>query len=228
MSEAIYTLDAEERKDTGKGASRRLRRAHKVPAIVYGGTKAQKPISITLDGPAVKKATQHEGFFAHVLTLNIGSKAQQVLLMDLQRHPSREEVTHMDFRRVSKNTVVNKRVPIHFLNEEKCAGVKAGGLVQHALTDVEVTCKASDLPEYLEVDMAKLEIGDVVHLSDLTVPKGVSLVELSYGEEHDAPVCTVLGAAKMTTDAEDAADEAEAEADAQEAEKKEAEKKADK
>ncbi|MEX1058555.1 MAG: 50S ribosomal protein L25/general stress protein Ctc [Natronospirillum sp.] len=210
MSEAIYTLDAVERSDTGKGASRRLRRTNKVPAIVYGGTKAQKPIAITLDGPAIKKATQFEGFFAHVLTLNIGSKAQQVLLMDLQRHPSREEVTHMDFQRVSKTTIVHKRVPVHFLNEEKCAGVKAGGLVQHNVTDVEVSCKASDLPEYLEVDMADLTIGDVVHLSDLNVPKGVTLVELSHGEDHDEPVCTVLGAAKMST-ADSAAEAEEAE-----------------
>ena len=226
MSEAIYTIDAEERKDTGKGASRRLRRNGQIPAIIYGGTKAQKPMSITLNSREIKKAAQHEGFFSHVLTINVGDKSQQALVMDLQRHPSREWITHMDFQRVNKSTVVHKRIPIHFLNEEKCVGVKSGGLIQHTLTDVEVTCKASDLPEYLEIDMGSMEVGDVVHLSDLQLPKAVELVELSHGEDHDAPVCTVLGAAKQTDIDEEeeaaAADEASEDgADEDKAEKKE-------
>ncbi|MCH8553011.1 MAG: 50S ribosomal protein L25/general stress protein Ctc [Natronospirillum sp.] len=212
MSEAIYTLTVEERKDTGKGASRRLRHAKKIPGIIYGGTKAQKPMSITLDGNEIKKATQHEGFFAHVLTLNIGSKSQQALLVDVQRHPSRGWVTHMDFQRVSKSTVVHKKIPVHFLNEEKCPGVKSGGIVQHNLTEIEVTCKASDLPEYLEVDMAGLNVGDVVHLSDISVPKGVTIIELTHGEDHDAPVCSILGAAKQVD--EDAEEDAAAAAEA--------------
>lgn len=221
MSEEIYTINAEERQDTGKGASRRLRREGKIPAILYGGTKAQKPVSLTLNAREIKKAAQHEGFFSHVLTINVGDKAQQALVMDLQRHPAREWITHMDFQRVNKSTVVHKRIPIHFLNEEKCVGVKSGGLIQHTLTDVEVTCKASDLPEYLEIDMADMQVGDVVHLSDLQLPKGVTLVELSHGEDHDAPVCTVLGAAKQTdiNEEEDAA--AEEDDAAESAEKKE-------
>lgn len=228
MSDEIYTIDAEERKDTGKGASRRLRREGRIPAIIYGGTKAQKPMAITLDSAAIKKSTSHEGFFSHVLTINIGSKSQQALVMDVQRHPSREWVTHLDFQRVNKSTVVHKRIPIHFLNEEKCVGVKSGGLVQHALTDVEVTCKASDLPEYLEVDMAAMEVGDTVHLSDLTVPKGVELVELTHGEDHDATVCTVLGAAKQA-DIDDEEEEAAAAEESENAkESAEKEKKDDK
>ncbi|TGG95928.1 50S ribosomal protein L25/general stress protein Ctc [Natronospirillum operosum] len=212
MSEAIYTLAAEERKDTGKGASRRLRHQNRIPAIVYGGTKAQKPLAITLEGDQIKKATQHEGFFAHVLTLKIGSKSQQALLVDLQRHPSRGWVTHMDFQRVTKTTVVHKKIPVHFLNEDKCPGVKAGGIVQHNMTEIEVSCKASDLPEYLEVDMAGLNVGDVVHLSDVAVPKGVTIIELTHGEDHDAPVCSVLGASKQVEEdaEEDAAESAAA------------------
>lgn len=221
MSDEIYTLVAEERKDLGKGASRRLRHQKKVPAIIYGGTKAQKPMAITLEADAIKKCVQHEGFFAHVLTLKIGSKSQQALLMDLQRHPSRGWVTHMDFQRVSKSTVVHKRVPIHFLNEETCPGVKAGGLIQHTQSDVEITCKASDLPEYIEVDMSGLEVGDVVHLSDLKLPKGVKSVELSHGEDHDAPVCSILGAAKQEDDSAEADEAGEVEAEETEAAEKE-------
>lgn len=196
MSDEIYTLVAEERKDTGKGASRRLRHQKRVPAIIYGGTKAQKPMPITLDSDALRKSTSFEGFFSHVLTLKIGSKSQQAIVMDIQRHPSRGWVTHLDFQRVNKSTVVHKSIPVHFLNEEKCPGAKAGGVIQHNLTEVEITCKAGDLPEYLEVDLAALNIGDVVHLTDLTMPKGVTIVELTHGEDHDSPVCSILGAPK--------------------------------
>ncbi len=211
MSDEIYTLVAEERKDTGKGASRRLRHQKRVPAIVYGGTKAQKPLPITLDADALRKSTSHEGFFSHVLTLQIGSKSQQAIVMDLQRHPSRGWVTHVDFQRVNKSTVVHKAIPVHFLNEEKCPGAKAGGVIQHNQTEVEITCKASDLPEYLEVDLAELNIGDVIHLSDLDVPKGVTIVALTHGEDHDAAVCSILGAPKVTEEEEEEAESAAAE-----------------
>ena len=200
MSELVYELSAEERSDTGKGASRRLRRLNRIPAIIYGGTKAQKPLSITLNSDEVRKVTENEAFFSHVVTVNVGSKAQQALVVDVQRHPARGWITHMDFQRVSNTTMIHKKIPVHFINEESCPGVKAGGLVQHNLTEIEVSCKASDLPEYLEVDMAGLELGTVVHLSDLKVPANVTLVELSHGEDHDAPVCSIVMAKKATED----------------------------
>lgn len=222
MSDDIYTLVAEERKDTGKGASRRLRHQKRVPAIIYGCTKAQKPMPLTLDSDAVKKSASFESFFSHVLTLQIGSKTQQAIVMDMQRHPSRGWVTHIDFQRVTKNTKVHKSIPVHFLNEETCPGIKAGGVVQHNLSEVEITCKASDLPEYLEVDLASMNIGDVIHLSDLEVPKGVTIMELTHGEDHDAPVCSILGAPKIEED-KPVEEEAEGEEDdsAEESEDKE-------
>ena len=205
----VYNLAAEERTDLGKGASRRLRREGKIPAVMYGGTKAQKPVSLSFSASAIAKATQNEGFFSHVLTLEIGGKDQQVVLMDMQRHPARGDVMHMDFERVTKTTKVHKRVPLHFINEDKCVGVKAGGLLLHSVNDVEITCKASDLPEFIEIDVAKLEVGGVVHLSDITVPKGGTLVERAKGPEHDAPVVSVLGA-KGGSAAEESDEEAEA------------------
>lgn len=205
----VYNLAAEERTDSGKGASRRLRREGKIPAVMYGGTKAQKPVSLSFSASAIAKATQNEGFFSHVLTLEIGGKDQQVVLMDMQRHPARGDVMHMDFERVTKTTKVHKRVPLHFINEDKCVGVKAGGLLLHSENDVEITCKAADLPEFIEIDVAKLDVGGVVHLSDIVVPKGVTLVELAKGAEHDAPVVSVLGAKGGA-----AADESEEETEA--------------
>ena len=190
----VYTLVAEDRADTGKGASRRLRREGKIPAIMYGGTKAQKPVNLSFSQSAIAKATQNEGFFSHVLTLQIGDKEQQVVLMDMQRHPARGDVVHMDFERVTKTTIVHKRIPLHFLNEDKCVGAKAGGLLQHSMNDVEITCKAGDLPEFIEVDVIDLPVGGVIHLSDIKAPKGVTLVELAKGATHDVPVVSVLGA----------------------------------
>lgn len=201
MSELVYELNGEERSDMGKGASRRLRRLNRIPAIIYGDTKAQKPLSITLNSDEVRKVTENESFFSHVVTVNINAKAQQALVVDVQRHPARGWITHMDFQRVSNTTMIHKKIPVHFVNEENCPGVKAGGLVQHNLSEIEVSCKASDLPEYLEVDMSGLEVGAIVHLSDLKVPANVTLVELTHGEDHDAPVCSIVMAKKAADDA---------------------------
>ena len=216
MSELVYELSAEERTDTGKGASRRLRRLNRIPAIIYGGTKAQKPLSITLNSDEVRKVTENEAFFSHVVTVNIGNKSQQALVVDVQRNPARGWITHMDFQRVSNATMIHKKIPVHFVNEDTCPGVKAGGIVQHNLTEIEVSCKASDLPEFLEVDMSGLEIGTVVHLSDLKVPANVTLVELTHGADHDAPVCSIIMAKKaVDEDAADAASDDAAEKDAE-------------
>jgi len=203
----IFEINAVLREESGKGASRRLRREKKVPAVIYGGAKNRKPQSLTLELRELVKALENEAFYSHVLTVNIGDKAEQAILMDVQRHPATDFPMHIDFERVTKATVVHKRVPLHFTGEAKV--VKAGSKVQHAMADVEITCKVSDLPEFIEVDVADLAVGAVVHLSELKLPKGVTLVELNKGADHDSPVVSVVkGSAGAGTDdeAEDAAE----------------------
>lgn len=210
----IFTLNAEVREVAGKGASRRLRREGWVPAVIYGGAKNRKPMSLTLKERELSRALKEEAFYSHVLTINIGDKSEQAILMDIQRSPDKGLPMHADFERVTKTTKVHKRVPLHFLNEDKCKAVKLqGGKIQHTATDVEVNCKVSDLPEYIEIDMADLELGTIIHLSDLKLPKGVTLTELNKGESHDVPVVSIVKPAGA--DLADEEDEAEGEAKAE-------------
>ena len=186
-----FTLHAKGREDTGKGASRRLRRlAGEVPAIVYGGKKA--PAQISLSQKDITKALENEAFYSHIISLEVDGKSEDVIIKDLQRHPAKAYVMHMDFFRVSKTTKLQTRAPLHFINEEECVGVKlGGGLIAHSMTDIEISCLPKDLPEYIEVDMAEVELGATVHLSDIKLPKGVESVALSHGYDHDLPVAAV-------------------------------------
>jgi large subunit ribosomal protein L25 len=213
-----FELHAEVREDLGKGASRRLRRlADHVPAIIYGGDKDPQPL--TLIRKDLEKALENEAFYSHVLTINVGKDKQKAILKDLQRHPARESVMHADFLRVNENKAIKVHVPIHFINEEKSYGVKTqGGIVQHQETDIEVQCLPSKIPEYIEVDMLKVEIGQIIHLSDITLPEGVASVALALGEDHDLAVASII-APKGGSDAEAGA--AAPEADAGEAEDRE-------
>ena len=205
MSEAIFNLDASVRTDLGKGASRRLRREDKLPGIIYGGEEA--PVSITLAHNKVFQASEFEAFYSHVLTLNVDGKATEVLVKDMQRHPFKPKITHIDFQRVVAGQAVHTNVPVHFINEEKSAAVKAGGVAEHHLTEIEVTCQPKDLPEFIEVDMAGVEMGQTLHLSDLTLPAGVASVELAKNDEaHNLAVVTVKPAKGAA--AEDSEEEA--------------------
>ena len=204
MSE--FTLNAKLRQDAGKGASRRLRRlANEVPAIVYGGKK--EPQNISVLHKELVKDLEDESFYTSLITLQIdGGDSQQVVLKDLQRHPSKAQIMHADFLRVDATTQITMRVPLHFINEEKCHGVKMqGGLIAHAMTELEVHCLPKDLPEYIEVDMLELNVGDTVHISDLTLPEGVESVALSHGEDHDLPVANVIQPRGGAQDDEDEA-----------------------
>jgi large subunit ribosomal protein L25 len=138
----------------------------------------------------------HEAFYSHILTVNLDGKIQKVVLKDLQRHPSKPFVMHMDLLRVAEGDRIKMHVPLHFINESTAPGVKAGGQVSHNLPDVEVICEARDLPEYIEVDMGAMQVGDIIHLTELKLPAGVSLVALSHGDpaEHDVPVVSVHAA----------------------------------
>lgn len=207
MSEANFKLDASVRTDLGKGASRRLRREDKLPGIIYGGEEA--PVSITLDHNKVNNSADFEAFYSHVLELNLDGKVVEVLVKDMQRHPFKPKITHIDFQRVIAGQDVHTNVPLHFVNEEKSAAVKAGGIAEHHVTEIEVTCLPKNLPEFIEVDMAGVEMGQTLHLSDLTLPAGVSSVELAKNDEaHDLAVVTVKPAPKAADAEEDGEEEA--------------------
>ena len=209
MSEANFKLDASVRTDLGKGASRRLRREDKLPGIIYGGEEA--PVSITLDHNKVNNSADFEAFYSHVLEINLDGKVVEVLVKDMQRHPFKPKITHIDFQRVIAGQDVHTNVPLHFVNEEKSAAVKAGGIAEHHVTEIEVTCLPNNLPEFIEVDMAGVEMGQTLHLSDLTLPAGVSSVELAKNDEaHDLAVVTVKPAPKAA-DAEEDGEEAASE-----------------
>ncbi len=201
-----FEVQAELREDMGKGASRRLRRhADKIPAIIYGGEK--EPQALTLIRKDLEKSLENEAFFSHVLSVNVGGEVQKAILKDLQRHPAKDLVMHADFLRVSDKVAIKVHVPIHFLNEEACHGVKMqGGIIQHLETDIEVSCLPGDIPEYIEVDMIDVETGQIVHLSDIKLPEGVTSVALALGEDHDLAVSSVIAPKGGSDAAEEEAD----------------------
>ncbi len=182
-----HEIAVQRRTDEGKGASRRLRRAGKVPAIVYGGKLA--PVSIQIEHKDAWAASQNEWFYSAIFDLSLDGDKQKVLLRDMQRHPYKQQLLHMDFQRISDDEVIRVRVPIHFLNQEKSpAGKTSGVVVMRELTDVEVACLPKDLPEFIELDLGELAIGDIIHLSGLTLPEGVEIPQLKLGKEHDIAV----------------------------------------
>jgi large subunit ribosomal protein L25 len=204
-----FVVNAEVRTDKGKGASRRLRRLENlVPAIIYGGNK--EPVSLTLKHNEIIKSLESEAFYSHILTVNVAGKEESAILKDLQRHPAREEIMHVDFLRVSKNQPINVHVPLHFTNEEACVGVKMeGGAISHQCSDVEITCLPGDLPEFIEVDMTEVHVETIIHLSDLVLPKGVTIAALQHGEDHDLPVAAVhKPKGEKVEEGEEAAEEA--------------------
>jgi len=198
-----FALNAQARSDLGKGASRRLRRnANLVPAVVYGGDKPAE--SISLIAKDLAKLLDNEAAFSHVLSLNIDGKKQNVIIKALQRHPAKGFVLHADFQRVVAGQKLTAHVPLHFLNEATSVGVKQqGGEVSHLVTEVEVSCQPKDLPEFIEVDLANVEVGQIVHLSDIKLPKGVELVALAHG--NDLAVANIH-ASRVEKDEEGAAE----------------------
>jgi large subunit ribosomal protein L25 len=200
-----FELHAELRDDMGKGASRRLRRlAGIVPAIIYGGSKPPQPLS--LNSKDLEKAMENEALYSHVLTIKVGKEKEKAILKDMQRHPAKNRITHVDFLRVDDKVAIKVHVPIHFLNEDTCIGVKVqGGLIQHQATDIEVQCLPGDIPTFIEVDTLNLETGQIIHLSDITLPAGVASVALALGEHHDLAIASVIAPKGIDEDEEEAA-----------------------
>jgi len=215
MSQQIELI-AEQRSDVGKGASRRLRRhAAMVPGIVYGGGEA--PMNVSLGENSLSKAIQNDTFFSQILALKIGAAKSQVIARDLQRHPASNKPIHIDFQRVVADQEITVEIPIHFINEVECVGVKEQkGMITHHVIEVEVTCLPANLPNFIEVDVKPLQLGQSIHLSDLKLPEGVELEALvglsdEEREEQDVPVVSVHAS---TLAAEVEADEAAAAAGA--------------
>jgi large subunit ribosomal protein L25 len=196
---SIFELDAESRTDKGKGASRRLRRDGRIPAIMYGG--GEEPQSITLAHNDLQKRLVHEAFYSHILTINVDGKASKAILRDMQRHPAKPLIMHMDFQRINEGQPIRVHVPLHFIGEEVAPGVKTGGgMMTHEMIEVELEVLPMHLPEFIEVDVSSLDIGDALHLTDLKLPESGSLVELGRGEGHDQTVVSVHAPRVVTED----------------------------
>ena len=183
-----HEIQVQRREDEGKGASRRLRHAGNVPAIVYGGGEL-KPVSIQLNHNEVWLASQHDWFYSSILDLSLNGDIQKVLLRDMQRHPYKQQIMHLDFQRVNENETLRTAVPLHFINQDTSpAGKSADVVVTHELNEVVVECLPKDLPEFIELDLSNLAVGAVVHLSEIKLPAGVEIPELKLGKEHDVAV----------------------------------------
>ncbi|MCY4153919.1 MAG: 50S ribosomal protein L25/general stress protein Ctc [Gammaproteobacteria bacterium] len=186
----VNELKAEPRNDRGKSASRRLRRSGRIPGIVYGAGKDPQSISLVHDD--VLHRLDREVFYSSILTLNVDTQSERVVVKDLQRHPFKPDLLHIDFLRIDEKQKISMRVPLHFVNEHQCVGVKAdGGVISHIMTELEISCLPADLPEYIDVDMAQVHVGESVHLSDIVLPEGVEIYALLSGGDASASVATV-------------------------------------
>ncbi len=185
-----FDLIAEIREDQGKGASRRLRRNGKVPAIIYGA--GRPPRQLAFDHNRVTQQLENESFYSSILNIKVGDKSQAAIVKDIQRHPARRVIMHMDFQRIVEDEKIKMNVPIHYLNGESSIGVKQdGGSVMQLVNDVEVSCLPKDLPEYFEVDIEQLGLNEMLHLSDIRLPEGVEIPELAQGPEQDRAIVSI-------------------------------------
>ena len=204
MSAEEFELNCTVRTDLGKGASRRLRRLNNdIPAVLYGG--GEDPVSLTIAHKDLAKSIENEAFFSHIITLNVGKKKQKAVIKALQRHPAKDILLHADFQRVSDKVEITVNVPLHFLNEDKCVGVKTGGgSIIKTLNEIEIHCLPKNLPEFIEVDMLLLDIGEAVHLADITLPTGVASIALAAS--NNLSVATVQAPRADVEEAENAPD----------------------
>ena len=205
-----FTIPAVSRSDKGKGASRRLRRQGMVPGIIYGGGK--DPEMIATPHNKLLQQLDNEAFYSSVLNLELDGKIQRVVLKDLQRHPAKPFILHFDLLRVADTDRIRMVVPLHFVGEEEAPGVKAGGKIHHAMSDLEVICEARNLPEYIEVDVSQMNVGDMIHLTDLKLPEGVEIAALTHGDEasHDEAVVSIQAGRGAQTAAEEGSEGEEA------------------
>ncbi len=186
----VFEFNAVSRTAKGTSSAKASRRNGNIPAVVYGG--AAEPQMIELKHNEVVKSLVNEAVYSHILKLKIDGKEQNAILKDMQRHPAKTQILHIDFVRVNMDEAIRVNVPLHFINEDVSVGVKAGGVVTHSIIDIEVSCLPGSLPEYIEVDLMDIKMGGSVHLSDLKVPEGVEIIALTHGEDHDLPVAQIM------------------------------------
>ena len=200
MSEQV-NLNATNREVEGKSSSRQLRRSGSVPAVIYGGEK--DPIRISILEKDIAKAAEIPGFATQILNINISGEEQNVIVKEIQRHPATQRVLHADLQRVNPDTKISISVPVRFLNEDSCMGVKMhGGAISRLINNIDITCLASNLPEYLEVDVAELDVGDSIFLSALNLPEGVEIPSLALGEDRDQAVVSITEAKVLDVEPE--------------------------
>lgn len=211
---ANFVLNAEAREESvqGKGSSRRLRLAAKLPAIIYGG--AAEPVSVTLELRQLVKQLENNDFFSSIITIDVSGKKEEVVIKALQRHPAKNTPMHADFMRITRGEIMSAVVPVSLINQDVAKGVKAGGIATLNLNEVHVETLPRNLPTSIEVDIADLEIGQVIHLSDLKLPKGVTIPALAQGEDHDQAVVSIVVVQEEVIE-----DTPDAETDSAEAEK---------
>ena len=205
----VYELKAEPRNDLGKSAARRLRRSGRIPGTVYGASK--EPQSISLLHDEVLHQLDHEAFYSSIVTINVDKESERVVVKDLQRHPYKRGILHIDFQRIDEKQKITMRVPIHFINEQQCVGVRTGGgQVSRIMNELEISCLPGDLPEYIDVDLTDVNVGESVHLSDIVLPEGVEIYALQRGGDETASVATV-NIPKITDEIEEQEQEQEEE-----------------
>ncbi len=182
-------INAEARTDLGKGASRRLRHQEKMPAILYGA--GSDPVNLTIDQREIRPHVDNELFYSSIVSLKVDGKAEKVIVRDMQHHPYKVDVMHIDFQRVDPKTKMHIHVPLHFIGEDVSPGIKAGGIISHVAMEVEVECLPKDIPEFIEVDVSGLNSGESIHLTEMKLPKGVELMALKHGEGHDTAIAAI-------------------------------------
>lgn len=187
---SVFEFDAVNRANAGTSSAKAVRRNGSIPAVIYGG--ASGPELIELNHNEVAKKLANEAVYSHVLQVNVAGKVQNAILKDMQRHPAKDTIIHMDFMRISMNEKIKVHVPLHFINEDISLGVKAGGVVTHSMVEVEVSCLPGDLPEYIAVDLEAVDIGGSVHLAEIVVPEGVEILALTHGEDRNLPVAQIV------------------------------------
>ena len=202
----VFEFVATSREKSGTSSARAVRRQGNVPSIIYGGSTA--PALIALNHNDVLKHLENEAVYSHILEINIDGKTEKAVLKDLQRHPAKPLVLHMDFMRINENELLKMHVPLHFINEIEAVGVKKGGVATHARVEIEISCMPAALPEYLQVDLGNLDVGESVHLSEIQLPEGVEIVELAQGEGHDLAVASIIASRVSKDDEEDDSEEA--------------------
>lgn len=195
-----FELTTSIRDESGSRASRRMRRRNTIPAVLYGAKK--DPVSLSINANELNKKLENESFGSHILSLHVGDRKESAILKAVQRHPVSSQVIHLDFQRVSETRRIQLRIPLHFVNENLSPAKQAGGVISHLITEVEVICLPRDLPEAIIVDVSKMQLGQTLHLSELTLPEGIVLTALSHGMDQAVAVVSIPRGISETSETE--------------------------